>query len=234
MAQNVKDMLSRGARVAVAAAAVATTAVVAVPAAQAAPNSDWDRLAQCESGGNWAINTGNGFHGGLQFHPQTWAGFGGKQFAPTAAQATREQQIAIAERVLETQGWGAWPACSARLGLNSAPTPRTVPATPAVTPALEDIAKATANTKAPTLDAFLAEAKLLDGLKLDKIDFSNVTASLAGITKTDLGNLGNLGAIGELGKIDINKIAGAVKLPAEGMKIPNLAPVMNAIPNIKL
>lgn len=77
----------------------------------------WDRLAQCESGGNWAINTGNGYHGGLQFHPQTWTGHGGGEFAPTANQATREQQIIVAERVLATQGWGAWPACSSKLGL---------------------------------------------------------------------------------------------------------------------
>lgn len=94
------------------------------PAASAAPDSDWDRLAQCESGGNWAINTGNGYHGGLQFSPSTWAAYGGTQFAPTANQATREQQIAIAEKTLAGQGWGAWPACSAKLGLNSAPTPR--------------------------------------------------------------------------------------------------------------
>ncbi|MBB0970005.1 DUF3235 domain-containing protein [Dietzia aerolata] len=94
------------------------------PAANAAPDSDWDRLAQCESGGNWAINTGNGYQGGLQFSPSTWAAYGGTQFAPTANQATREQQIAIAEKTLAGQGWGAWPACSAKLGLNSAPTPR--------------------------------------------------------------------------------------------------------------
>lgn len=100
---------------------------VAAPTAMAAPDSDWDRLAQCESGGNWAINTGNGYHGGLQFHPQTWAGHGGGEFAPTANQATREQQIAVAERVLASQGWGAWPACSSALGLNSAPTPRHAP-----------------------------------------------------------------------------------------------------------
>lgn len=94
------------------------------PAANAAPDSDWDRLAQCESGGNWAINTGNGYQGGLQFSPSTWAAYGGTQYAPTANQATREQQIAIAEKTLAGQGWGAWPACSAKLGLNSAPTPR--------------------------------------------------------------------------------------------------------------
>lgn len=111
------------------------------PLATAAPDSDWDRLAECESGGNWAIDTGNGYHGGLQFHPQTWAGHGGTQYAPTANQATREQQIVVAERVLASQGWGAWPACSARLGLTSAPTPREVPApAPQAAPAAEQAA----------------------------------------------------------------------------------------------
>lgn len=100
---------------------------LAAPTAVAAPDSDWDRLAQCESGGNWQINTGNGYHGGLQFHPQTWIGHGGGEFAPTANQASREQQIVVAERVLASQGWGAWPACSSALGLNSAPTMRTAP-----------------------------------------------------------------------------------------------------------
>ncbi|HHX86329.1 MAG TPA: DUF348 domain-containing protein [Actinomycetales bacterium] len=77
----------------------------------------WDSIAQCESNGNWSINTGNGFSGGLQFHPQTWAGHGGTQYAPSAHLATREQQIAIAEKVQASQGWGAWPACTAKLGL---------------------------------------------------------------------------------------------------------------------
>lgn len=79
--------------------------------------SVWDQLAACESGGNWSINTGNGYSGGLQFHPATWAGFGGKQYASQAYLASRSEQIAIAERVLDAQGWGAWPACSAKLGL---------------------------------------------------------------------------------------------------------------------
>ena len=77
----------------------------------------WDMLAQCESGGNWSINTGNGYYGGLQFHPQTWTGYGGEQYAPRADLATKAQQIAIAEKVLARQGWGAWPACSRELGL---------------------------------------------------------------------------------------------------------------------
>lgn len=77
----------------------------------------WDQLAQCEAGGNWAINTGNGYYGGLQFSPGTWTGYGGGAYATTANQASREQQIAVAEKVLAGQGWGAWPACSSKLGL---------------------------------------------------------------------------------------------------------------------
>src|SRR5699024_789916 len=120
------------------------------PAANAAPDSDWDRLAQCESGGNWAINTGNGYQGGLQFSPSTWAAYGGTEFAPTANQATREQQIAVAERTLAGQGWGAWPACSSQLGLNSAPTPRDA-SEPAPAPAPDEL---TAADHVETLSAF--------------------------------------------------------------------------------
>jgi len=89
--------------------------------AHAATDSEWDRVAACESGGNWAINTGNGYHGGLQFSPGTWAANGGTQYAPTADRATKEQQIAIAERVLASQGKGAWPTCGTLL---SGPTQR--------------------------------------------------------------------------------------------------------------
>lgn len=94
-----------------------TLATLGAVPAQAAPESDWDKLAQCESSGNWAIDSGNGFYGGLQFTPSTWAGHGGTAYAPSANLATREQQIAIAERVQASQGWGAWPACTARLGI---------------------------------------------------------------------------------------------------------------------
>lgn len=79
--------------------------------------SVWDRLAFCESGGNWAINTGNGFSGGVQFVASTWRAYGGTAYAPMAWQASREQQIVVAERVLADVGWGAWPACSRKLGL---------------------------------------------------------------------------------------------------------------------
>ena len=91
--------------------------------ALAAPDSEWDQVARCESGGNWSINTGNGYQGGLQFTAGTWASHGGREFAPSAQLATREQQIAVAERVLATQGRGAWPVCGRPL---SGPSPRTV------------------------------------------------------------------------------------------------------------
>ncbi|MBV8964842.1 MAG: transglycosylase family protein [Mycobacteriaceae bacterium] len=91
--------------------------------AAAATDNEWDQVAHCESGNNWAINTGNGYQGGLQFTPGTWASHGGNQYAPAANMASREQQIAVAERVLATQGRGAWPVCGT--GLSSA-TPRNV------------------------------------------------------------------------------------------------------------
>lgn len=79
--------------------------------------SVWDSLAQCESGGNWSINTGNGYQGGLQFSPSTWAAYGGGEYAASADQASREQQIAVAEKVQAAQGWGAWPSCTSQLGI---------------------------------------------------------------------------------------------------------------------
>ena len=78
------------------------------------PVSTWDKVAQCESGGNWATSTGNGFHCGLQFTASTWRSFGGSGMPH---QASRTEQIAVAERVLAAQGWKAWPACSHKLGL---------------------------------------------------------------------------------------------------------------------
>ncbi|MBR8640919.1 LysM peptidoglycan-binding domain-containing protein [Streptomyces tuirus] len=90
--------------------------------AAAADSGVWDRIAQCESGGNWHINTGNGYYGGLQFAPSTWRAYGGTAYAATADQASRSQQIAVATKVQRSQGWGAWPVCSARAGASgSAP-----------------------------------------------------------------------------------------------------------------
>jgi resuscitation-promoting factor RpfA len=84
--------------------------------AAAADSGVWDRIAKCESGGNWRINTGNGYYGGLQFAATTWRAYGGAAYAPTADKASKAQQIAIATKVQRAQGWGAWPVCAARAG----------------------------------------------------------------------------------------------------------------------
>ncbi len=105
---------------------IATTGVVGIGlsipcltggVASAATVSTWDKVAQCESSGNWAINTGNGFYGGLQFTASTWAEFGGTAYASRADLATKDQQISVAEKVLASQGPGAWPVCSIQAGL---------------------------------------------------------------------------------------------------------------------
>ncbi|MGW4234849.1 LysM peptidoglycan-binding domain-containing protein [Streptomyces sp. NPDC004980] len=108
--------------------AQSVTTVRAFPVrAAAAPTvtagTDWDRIAECESNGRWNINTGNGYHGGLQFAPSTWRAYGGGQYAPRADLATRSQQIAVGERVASSQGMGAWPTCG-RLGANGTSSPQ--------------------------------------------------------------------------------------------------------------
>ena len=108
------------ARTAIAGAVLSAPAIAAPAASADTGTTTWDRLAQCESSGNWATNTGNGFFGGLQFTSGTWHAFGG---SGRAHQASREQQIVVAERVLAEQGWGAWPACSRKLGLRGTPPP---------------------------------------------------------------------------------------------------------------
>ncbi|WP_354639110.1 transglycosylase family protein [Kitasatospora camelliae] len=114
---------------------IATTGVVGIgltiPAlaagsASAADVSTWDKVAQCESSGNWSINTGNGFYGGLQFTSSTWAAYGGHAYAPQANQATKAQQISVAEKVLASQGPGAWPVCSVKAGLTKGGAPAQV------------------------------------------------------------------------------------------------------------
>ncbi|MGH3873925.1 MAG: transglycosylase family protein [Pseudonocardiaceae bacterium] len=102
---------------AISVAVAAVFSLIFSTSAQAATLDQWDRLAQCESSGNWQANTGNGYYGGLQFSRRTWTGHGGGAYASTANHATRSQQIAIAEKVLRTQGWKAWPACSRRIGV---------------------------------------------------------------------------------------------------------------------
>ncbi|MCF3181319.1 transglycosylase family protein [Streptomyces polychromogenes] len=130
--------------------------LMAAGSASAATVSEWDKVAACESGGNWSINTGNGYYGGLQFSASTWAAYGGKAYAAQANQATKSQQIAIAEKVLKGQGKGAWPSCGVGLS-NSAyngggstttpakPKPETKPSKPA--PAKPSTPKADTGTE---------------------------------------------------------------------------------------
>ncbi|HEY4613830.1 MAG TPA: transglycosylase family protein [Citricoccus sp.] len=100
--------------------AIAGAGLTALSApANAAPVSTWDALAECESSGNWSINSGNGYYGGLQFNPTTWRAFGGSGMPH---QASKAEQIRVAENTLAAQGWGAWPACSAKLGLYGTPS----------------------------------------------------------------------------------------------------------------
>uniref|UniRef100_UPI001115D678 transglycosylase family protein n=1 Tax=Mycobacterium sp. D16Q16 TaxID=1855659 RepID=UPI001115D678 len=116
---------AKAAKVAVAGAGLVGGGLMMAATAAAATDGEWDQVARCESGNNWAINTGNGYQGGLQFSPSTWINSGGGQYAPSAHLATKEQQIAIAEKVLAGQGRGAWPVCGRGL---SGSTPRPPPA----------------------------------------------------------------------------------------------------------
>ncbi|MFF1870445.1 transglycosylase family protein [Kitasatospora herbaricolor] len=104
----------------------ATIPLAIAGTAGAASVTTWDKVAQCESSGNWAINTGNGFYGGLQFTQSTWTEFGGAQYAARADLATKAQQISVAEKVLASQGPGAWPVCSIRAGLTAGGAPADV------------------------------------------------------------------------------------------------------------
>lgn len=110
-------------RAGVVAAAAVTGPLAISGTAMAAPsvspdsNATWDRLAMCESTQNWEADTGNGFKGGLQFTESTWEEFGGERYATSPDQASREEQIRVAKKVQDEQGWNAWPTCSEKLGL---------------------------------------------------------------------------------------------------------------------
>jgi murein DD-endopeptidase MepM/ murein hydrolase activator NlpD len=142
--------------------------IIGAGMAHAAPESTWDKVAQCESTNNWKINSGNGFYGGLQFTASTWREFGGTQYAARADLATKGQQIAIAEKVLASQGPGAWPVCSVKAGLTRGGTPanvdtsssggKTAPKT-AATPKAEAKAETKAQPKAETKTEAKVEPK---------------------------------------------------------------------------
>jgi hypothetical protein len=130
-------------------------AVLGLATAAGAAETVWDRVARCESGGNWSIRTGNGYYGGLQFSYSTWKGFGGQAYAPTADRATKAQQIAIAKKVLRVQGPGAWPVCSRKAGLTvsnglAVQTSRTITRTPVntATPLVVDGVRGPATNRA--------------------------------------------------------------------------------------
>jgi resuscitation-promoting factor RpfA len=154
------------AKVAFAGAVLGGSGLTLAPQASAASDAEWDQVAHCESGGNWAIDTGNGYHGGLQFTPGTWIASGGGQYAPAAQLATKEQQIAVAERVLANQGRGAWPVCGGPLsGATPGNVPSGVPApadAPLDNPELNGLAPpppdAPPPAPVPALDAPLAPA----------------------------------------------------------------------------
>lgn len=99
------------------AAGLAGSVVLAGPAHA---DINWDAIARCESGGNWSINTGNGYYGGLQFSRSTWRAYGGTKYASTANRASRSEQIRVAERVVRGQGIGAWPTCGRRHAFTAA------------------------------------------------------------------------------------------------------------------
>src|SRR3954470_14409355 len=126
--------LLRGGAITLGAAAVGI-GVLAAPAS-AATTHDWSGVAQCESGGNWSINTGNGYYGGLQFSSSTWLAYGGGDYAPRADLATPAEQIAVAEKVLAGQGIGAWPVCGKYLtgGTTAVAASAPAPAAAAVEP----------------------------------------------------------------------------------------------------
>ncbi|MDI9886911.1 transglycosylase family protein [Streptomyces sp. HNM0645] len=145
----------------VAGAAIAAP-LMASGTASAATASEWDAVAQCESGGNWSINTGNGYYGGLQFSASTWAAYGGTAFAPTADKASKAQQIQIAEKVLAGQGKGAWPNCGT--GLSNASYGGAAPAAPkAAEPKAEPAAPQRAEVPTSRSERAAAPVKKGDG-----------------------------------------------------------------------
>ncbi len=141
-----RKTIARGVSVGVIAS---TAALAAALPANAATDATWNRVAQCESSGNWHINTGNGYYGGLQFKQSTWVAYGGLKYAPRADLATKEQQIAVAERTLAGQGWRAW-TCAAMVGASGAPTFRDVPSTPAKATATASLAAKPSTVKPST------------------------------------------------------------------------------------
>lgn len=148
MTTTTTRLASAAAGLAIAGGGIALTSGVATPAHAA---TGWDAVAQCESGGKWSINTGNGYYGGLQFSESTWLAYGGGAYARTANLASQSQQIAIAEKVLAGQGAGAWPSCGRFLSGAAATTTTAAAATTTTqaAPATTTQAAPAATTVAP-------------------------------------------------------------------------------------
>ncbi|MCF2527589.1 transglycosylase family protein [Yinghuangia soli] len=163
MLSGTRNRLSTKSRIAVAAGvtgAAIVTPLIGATGASAATVSTWDKVAQCESTGNWSINSGNGFYGGLQFTQSTWNEFGGGQYAARADQATKDQQIAVAEKVLASQGPGAWPVCSVKAGLTKgggSPSVDTSASKKSETPKSETLKSGAAKSAAGTSESAASE-----------------------------------------------------------------------------
>jgi hypothetical protein len=193
-------------QVALAGAIVAAPMAIAAGTANAAGSTNWDAVAQCESSGNWAIHTGNGFSGGLQFTNSTWAAYGGTAYAPQAWQASREAQIAVAERVLAGQGPHAWPVCYSRgaggvtAGGNAAPAPRKAAPAPQAQRKAAPAPQAQAPYQAPKLDGngdyTVVAGDTLSGL-VEKLHLSGTWQDLYNKNKDVVGSNPNLIFVGQ-------------------------------------
>jgi len=141
---------------------------LAGPLPAQAATTVWDKVAKCESGNRWHINTGNGYYGGLQFSSSTWKAFGGRKYASQAHKATKAEQIAIARRVLAGQGPGAWPTCSRRAGLTKKNGKADKKAVPATNPGATK-AKASKPKVKPAVKASTASIKRITVVRGDTL-----------------------------------------------------------------
>jgi resuscitation-promoting factor RpfA len=190
--------------------------LVGAAPAEAAPTTVWDRVAQCESGGNWKINTGNGYYGGLQFAAGTWRAYEGNTYASQAHLATKAEQIAIARRVLAGQGPGAWPVCSRRAGLTKANGGADRNASPAST------AEASKTTKTKASDSKKSDSKKKIAKKSTKKKYS-ATGKTVHVKRGD-----TLSKIAK--RYDVNGgWKGLRKLNKKTIKEPNLIYIGQAI-----
>jgi hypothetical protein len=153
--------------------ALGVASVGSAPASAA--STVWDRVAKCESGGNWKINTGNGYYGGLQFSNRTWKGFGGGTYASRANRASKAEQIAIARRVLASQGPRAWPVCSRKAGLTKSNGKASKTAKPSTNPGASKATKkatpkkTTTTKKAPARVSSAKTVRVKSGDTISKI-----------------------------------------------------------------